>query len=202
MRIIIVGAGEVGFNIAARLAAEAKDVVVLDPDGQKIRAIRDLLDVSAVVGSGSNPRVLTDVGIVNAEMLIAVTDRDEVNLTAALITAAYSPNTIKIARIRSPDLMRDRRLLRYEGLRLDLAINPERVTAEKIHEVIRHPWASDLVQFADGRITLAAVRLVETSPLAGARLSQLPRRVPGRVPLIVARSRGSTVVVPSGKDRV
>ncbi len=202
MRIIIVGAGEVGSNIAGRLAAEAKDVVVVDRSEQKIRAIREALDVSAVVGSGSNPRVLTDAGIVNAEMLIAVTDQDEVNLTAALVTAAYSPNTIKIARIRSPDLMRDKKLLGYEGLRLDLAINPERVTAEKIHEVIRHPWAADLVGFADGRITLAGARILADSPLAGAQLKQLPERVPGRVPLIVAVKRRGNVIIPTGNDRV
>jgi trk system potassium uptake protein TrkA len=202
MRIIIVGAGEVGRNIAARLAAEAKDVVVIDRDEQKIRAVSEALDVSAVVGSGSNPRVLTDAGIVNAEMLIAVTDQDEVNLTAALVTAAYSPNTIKIARIRSPDLLADRKLLSYEGLRLDLAINPERVTAEKVHEVIRHPWAADLMAFADGRITLVGARLLKGSPLAGARLRELPERVPGRVPLIVAVNRGGDVVIPTGGDRV
>lgn len=202
MRIIIVGAGEVGRNIAARLAAEAKDVVVVDRDEQKIRAVREALDVSAVVGSGSNPRVLTDAGIVNAEMLIAVTDQDEVNLTAALVTAAYSPNTIKIARIRSPDLFRDHKLMSYEGLRLDLAINPERVTAEKIHEVIRHPWAADLMAFADGRITLAGARILQGSPMAGAQLKKLPERVPGRVPLIVAVDRGADVVIPSGDDRV
>ncbi|MFH2009711.1 MAG: Trk system potassium transporter TrkA [bacterium] len=202
MRIIIVGAGEVGRNIASRLSQEAKDVVLIDQDEQRIRAVREALDVQALVGSGSNPRVLTDAGIVNAEMLIAVTDRDEVNLTAALITAAYSPNTIKIARIRSPDLLRDRKLLEYEGLRLDLAINPERVAAEKIHEVIRHPWAADLVSFADGRITLVGVRLRDTSPIAGAQLKELPQRVPGRVPLIVAVNRGSDVVIPTGGDRV
>ena len=202
MRIIIVGAGEVGRNIAARLAAEAKDVVLVDRDEQKIRAVREALDVSALVGSGSNPRVLTDAGIVNAEMLIAVTDQDEVNLTACLVTAAYSPNTIKIARIRSPDLLRDRKLLTYEGLRLDLAINPERVTADKIHEVIRHPWAADLMAFADGRIILVGARILTDSPMAGALLKQLPERVPGRVPLIVAVNRNGHVVIPTGNDRV
>lgn len=202
MRIIIVGAGEVGRNIAERLSREAQDVVVIDLDEEAIRGIREALDVQAIVGSGSDPQVLQDAGVVNAEMLIAVTDRDEVNLTAALITAAYSPATIKISRLRSRELLRDRKLLHYEGLRLDLAINPEHVAAMRILEVIRHPWTTHLTPFAEGRIQLVGVRVTEDSQLVGARMRDLPARVPDRVPLIVARKRGSEVSIPKGKDSV
>lgn len=202
MRIIIIGAGEVGRNIAQRLSREAKDVVVIDPSESRIRAIREAIDVQALVGSGSSPQVLRDAGIVNAEMLVAVTDSDETNLTAALLTAAYSPNTIKIARLRTPDLFQDQTLLGYEGLRLDLAINPDQEAAARIVQLIEHPWAANLTPFAEGQILLTAVRVTEASLVAGSPLKELPQRVPGRVPLIVARSRGGEVTIPTGKDTV
>ena len=103
MKIVIVGAGEVGFHIASHLAHENKEVVVIDTNAESLRRISDNLDVQVIQGSGSSPVVLEDAGILNAEILLAVTNRDETNLVACLVANIISPSTKKLARVRDAD---------------------------------------------------------------------------------------------------
>ena len=103
MKIIIVGAGEVGYNIAGRLASENKQVVVIDKDPDAIRRLSENLDIQVITASGSNPGVLINAGINEADILLAVTDSDETNLVACLMVNIISPTTKKLARIRDAD---------------------------------------------------------------------------------------------------
>ena len=103
MKIVIIGAGEVGFHIASRLSVENKDVVIIDKNPDAIRRVSDSIDVQTIIGSGSSPVVLADAGVKEAEILLAVTDSDETNLIACLMTDIIAPTTKKLARIRSAD---------------------------------------------------------------------------------------------------
>ncbi|MEZ4551406.1 MAG: NAD-binding protein [Desulfobacterales bacterium] len=103
MKIIIVGAGQVGFHIASRLAYENKDVVVIDTDPEAVRMVSEKIDVNVIVGSGSSPLILEEAGIKGAEILLAVTDSDDTNLVACLMADTISPTTKKLARIRKRD---------------------------------------------------------------------------------------------------
>ena len=124
MKIIIVGAGEVGFHIASHLALENKDVVVLDKNPDAIRRVSDNLDVQVVTGSGSSPVVLEEAGIRDAEIILAVTNSDEVNLVACLVADIISPSTKKLARIRNADFDNYHENFREAAPHIDTIINP------------------------------------------------------------------------------
>jgi len=130
LKIIIVGAGEVGYHIASHLALENKEVVIIDKDPEDkdpeaIRRISDSLDVQAVEGSGSSPVVLEEAGIRNAEIILAVTDSDEANLVACLVANMLSPATKKLARVRDGDFDQYHDHLREHAPHIDTIINPE-----------------------------------------------------------------------------
>jgi trk system potassium uptake protein TrkA len=202
MRVIIVGAGEVGTNIAAALAAEGQDVVVMDQQAAPVRTLRDRLDVQTFQGSGSNPRVLLEAGLREADMLLAVTDSDEVNIVACLVAAAHSPATITVARIRREELVADTTVLGKAGLGIGHVINPELAAAERIVRLLEMPAAIDVVDFDGGRLSMVALRVPETSPWAGRQLAELPPLVGDRPLLFAARLRGSECVIPTGQDDI
>ncbi|MCA9772486.1 MAG: Trk system potassium transporter TrkA [Myxococcales bacterium] len=200
MHIIIIGAGEVGSSLAQRLSQEAKDVVVIDESGDRLRSIQELSDVQTIQGSGSSPAILRKAGIEDADMLIAVTDSDEVNLVACLLAQASYSSTIKIARIRNPEYYEASGILGTEALGIDLAINPEREAAEAIVKLLEIPsGATDMIDFAEGRVKLVGLVVSEGSPLAGVRLTKLRELNPNRHVLIAAIVRGeSEVIIPKG----
>ena len=202
MRVIVVGAGEVGTNIAAALSAEGQDVVVLDRRSSRVNQLRDRLDVQTFQGSGSNPQVLLDAGLRQADMMLAVTDSDEVNMVACLIAAAHSPGTITVARIRSEELVSDQTVLGKAGLGIDHVINPEVATAERIMRLLEYPAATDVVDFEEGRIRLVAFRVPASSRLAGRRFADLGRLALDRTLLFAARVRGTESVIPTGQDDI
>ncbi|MGD8883435.1 MAG: NAD-binding protein, partial [Desulfobacterales bacterium] len=125
MKVIIVGAGEVGFHIASHLALENKDVVVIDKNSEAIRRVSDNLDVQTVVGSGSSPVILQEAGIQNAEIILAVTNRDETNLVACLMANILSPSTKKLARLRDADFDAYHGNFSEHAPHIDTIINPE-----------------------------------------------------------------------------
>ncbi|MGB8719946.1 MAG: NAD-binding protein, partial [Desulfobacterales bacterium] len=125
MKIIIVGAGEVGYHIASRLAVENKDVVVIDKNPEALRRFADNVDVQVISGSGSSPHILEEAGIREAEILLAVTDSDEANLVACLMTNILSPTTKKLARIRDADYDKFHDTFRENAPHIDTIINPE-----------------------------------------------------------------------------
>ncbi len=203
MRVIIVGAGEVGYNIAERLSHEHQDVVVIEPRESARRHVDDNLDVQTVGGSGSSPSVLFRAGIDEASMLIAVTNSDEVNIVACMVASACGrKELLRVARVRDDDFFTDARLADRIARFVDLHINPERVAAQQVNRIISVPAATDVASFADGRVTVIGVATCEDSPLIGRRLSDLAQVEGGRRFLIAAISRQGGVIIPRGVDKV
>lgn len=202
MKIIIIGAGEVGLNIAGRLAAENKDVVVIDRDSDAIRRVSESIDAQVIVGSGSSPSVLAEAGVREADMLLAVTDSDESNLVACLVADIISPTTKKLARVRGGDFDAYHESFRDFAPHIDTIINPEIEVVKKIIRLMSVPGAVDVGEFEDGRIRYVGVTLGEDSVLNGIRLSELPS-VYGEIrPLIVAVIRDEELIIPRGNDRL
>ena len=170
MKIIIIGAGEVGFHIASRLSLENKDVVLIDSNPTAVQRVSDSIDVQVIVGSGSSPVVLEEAGIHEAEILLAVTDSDETNLVACLTASLISPSTRKLARIRNADFDRYHNIFREQPPFISTVINPEIEVVKTIDQMLSAPGASDVGAFADGRLKLIGIRLKEKSVLAGKRL--------------------------------
>ena len=202
MKIIIVGAGEVGFHIASHLALENKDVVVLDLYPDAIRRVSDHLDVQVVTGSGSSPVVLEEAGIQDAEIILAVTNSDETNLVACLVADIISPSTKKLARIRNADFDNYHEILREQAPHIDTIINPDIEVVKTIHRMMSVPGAVDIGEFADGRLKFVGVNLEGDSKLAGARLLDLPAIIGNARLLIAAVVRGDELIIPRGDDRL
>jgi trk system potassium uptake protein TrkA len=202
LKIIIVGAGEVGFHIASHLALENKDVVVLDLDPDAIRRVSDHLDVQVVTGSGSSPVVLEEAGIQDAEIILAVTNSDETNLVACLVADIISPSTKKLARIRNADFDDYHEILREQAPHIDTIINPDIEVVKTIHRMMSVPGAVDIGEFADGRLKFVGVNLEDDSKLAGARLMDLPAIIGNARLLIAAVVRGDELIIPRGDYRL
>jgi len=202
LKILIVGAGEVGFHIASHLALENKDVVVLDINPDAIRRVSDNLDVQVVLGSGSSPVVLEEAGIQGAEIILAVTNSDEINLVACLVADIISPSTKKLARIRNADFDNYHENLREAAPHIDTIINPDTEVVKTIYRMMSVPGAVDIGEFADGRLKFVGVNLEDDSQLAGARLADLPAIVGEARPLIAAVVREDELIIPRGNDRL
>lgn len=200
LKIIIVGAGEVGFHIASRLSGEDKDVVVIDQNPEAIRRISDSADVQTIMGSGSSPAVLEQANIRGAEILLAVTDSDETNLVACLVADILSPSTKKLARIRNADFDKYHANFQEHAPHIDRVINPEVEVVKTIERLMTVPGAVDVEEFADGRVKFVGIRLAADAPLAGTRLSKLPTEIKKRISLIAAVLRGEELIIPSGND--
>lgn len=202
MKIIIVGAGEVGYNIASRLASENKQVVVIEKDPDLARILFEDLDVQVIEGSGSSPAVLTRAGVQEADMLLAVTDSDEINLTACLVTNVLSPNTKKLARIRNTDFDRFHEIFKTQVPHIDTIINPEIEVVKTIRRLVDIPRALDIGEFADGKVRYTGIRIDAASAMAGMCLKDFPERFGDNRPLIAAIVRKNEVIVPRGNDYI
>ncbi len=201
MKIIIVGAGEVGFHCARRLASENKEVVVIDRNPKVLGRLQDAVDVQILEGSGSSPEVLKHAGIMEAEIFLAVTDSDETNLTACTFANLLAPGITKLARIRSQDVLRYQDVLNRE-LHLGTIINPELEVVKTISGLLGTPGATDLNEFADGRIKLLGLWIGGENELADTRLIDLRQKI-GDVRFIVAAIiRGNDLIIPTGMDYI
>jgi trk system potassium uptake protein TrkA len=150
MRVIIVGAGEVGYHIARFLSLESIDVVVIDKDKDKLRRVIEDLDVAVVEGEGGGPSTLKMAEADNADILLAVTDSDETNMIACLLGKVFNIPR-KIARIRNPEYFYNERLLSSENLDIDPAINPELELARAVERLLELPLATDIEELSDSR---------------------------------------------------
>lgn len=202
MKIVIVGAGEVGFHIASHLAHENKDVVIIDKNPEAIRRISDNLDVQVVNGTGSSPVVLEAAGIKEAEILLAVTDSDETNLVACLIANIISPTTKKLARIRNADYDAFHGTFSEHSPYIDMIINPEIEVVKTIDRLMSMPGAVDVGEFADGRIKFVGIRLDAATRLNGVRLAEIAAVIGKQPPLIAAVIRDEELIIPRGNDRL
>ena len=202
MKVVIVGAGEVGFHVASRLSLENKNVVVIDKDRDAIRRISDKIDVQVIVGSGSSPVSLEEAGIKEAEILLAVTDSDETNLVACLVANIVSPYTKKLVRIRNADFDKYHTIFRDHSPNIDTLINPEIEVVKTIDRLMNMPGAVDVGKFADGRVKFIGINLDKEARLAGSRLHEIPAMLGKPGPLIAAVIRDEELIIPSGDDRL
>ena len=200
MRVIIIGAGEVGYHIAKKLSDEKKDVVLIDTDPAKIRRIGEHLDVQALLGSGTSPQMLRTAGIQEAKLLVAATDSDEVNLIACLLARSLNRYAVKIARVRNQEYLQEQSLFSQDVLGVDLIINTQNMMVKTILDLIEIPGASEVIDFVDGAVKLVSVLISQDSPLAGKTLRELGTH--SRNLLIGAIVRGHRIIIPSGKDTI
>ena len=189
LKVIIIGAGEVGFHIASHLSRENKDVIVVDRNPEALRRVSDNLDVQVLQGSGSSPVVLGEAGIGSAEIMLAVTNSDEANLVACLAANIISPSTKKLARLRNADYDDYHEIFREKAPHIDTVINPDIEVVKTIYRMMKVPGAVDVGEFADGRIMFVGIRLEEHSPLNGIKLIDLPAKLKGVRPMITAIMR-------------
>lgn len=198
MKIIIVGAGEVGFHIAQKLSEENQNVVLIDKDPEKINRIAEGLDVQALMGAGTSPQVLRNSGIKEADMLIAATDSDEVNLISCLLARNLNPYLLKMARIRNPEYLEEKDLFGQDFLGIDHIINPDSVMVETILRLMEAPGASEVIDFVGGRVKLIGFTVSEGSPFAGHKLASF-KGLEEKL-LVGAIVRGDQVLIPRGDD--
>lgn len=202
MKVIIVGAGEVGFHIASHLARENKNVVVIDKDPAAIRRVSDNIDVQGIIGSGSSPVVLKEAGIKEAEILLAVTDSDDTNLGACLVSNLISPTTKKLCRIRYADYDEYHEAFREHAPHIDTIINPEIEVVKEIFRLMNVSCAVEVTDFADGRVVFIGIYLDESAKLSGVRLSDIYTKTGQQSPLIAAVVRDEELIIPRGKHRL
>ena len=198
MRIVIIGCGKVGTSIARELNAENHDISVVDNDRKAVARLSETLDVLGVEGNGATYEVLAEAGAETADLVIAATARDEVNLYACLMArAAGVPHTI--ARVRSPEYTDD--LYRVKDqLRLSMSINPELTEAIEISRLLRFSGALEIDSFAKGAVELIKVLVPEKSPVSGKRISQIDT-IGGRIRLCTVE-RGSEVYIANGDTEI
>ncbi len=196
MRVIIVGAGEVGFQLARFLSAENIDVVVVDKRPDKLKRISDALDVALLEGEGGSPSVLKDAGADEADILLAVTNMDETNMIACLVAKVMFQIPRNVARIRNLEYFSNDILL--QSLGINPAISPEIEAAKAVIRLIEVPFAADVEDFEDGRVKVIGFRIPSDSKLLGKVFKNLDLAKP-KV-LIGAIQRVDKVIIPSGDD--
>ncbi len=202
MKFIIVGAGEVGYHLAERLSQEKMDVVVIEKDEEKVKHVLDTLDVQTIHGSGSSVEALTQAGIEDADMLVAVTNSDEVNMISCLVASAQAKVPVKVARIRNPEYVHNSGILGEKHLNIDLAINPELEMVHTISRLVEMPDATDIIEFAEGRVRITGIKVDPRSHVARKRLRDLSKENEKHDILIAAIFRGDQVLIPRGDDTI
>jgi trk system potassium uptake protein TrkA len=198
MKILILGAGQVGGTLAENLANEAFDITLVDNDMVVLEELRDKLDIQIVHGSGSHPDVLREAGAEDADMLIAVTSSDEVNMVACQVCYSLFRTPTKIARIRSTSYLTDEGFFSQEHMPIDVLINPEEVVTENIRQLLEHPGALQVLDFADGRVQLVAVKAYYGGPLVGQEMRFLRQHMPNVDTRVAAIFRRGQAIVPEG----
>ncbi|MFP6781717.1 MAG: Trk system potassium transporter TrkA [Gammaproteobacteria bacterium] len=198
MKIIILGAGQVGSSVAANLCGEANDITVVDRNPVCLQSLQDRLDLRGVVGHGSHPEILAQAGAQDADMIIALTNSDEVNMIACQVAYTLFRTPTKIARIRETQYQKATELFAQEALPIDVLISPEQEVTDYIRRLIEFPGALQVLEFAQGRVQLVAARAFYGGPLVGHRLNELPQQLPGVETRVVAIYRRHQAIIPNG----
>lgn len=172
MKAIIIGAGEVGFHIAKLLTVQANDVVLIDESDAACNRVNEQLDLQTLRGPGASPRLLKTAGIDEADLLIAVTNSDEINMLACQIADRYSVNT-KIARVSNPDYFSMESGLTPNDFGINLLVNPEHLCVAEFVRLLQIPEAREIVEFEDGKVQLVSFRAKQSNPLIGKSLAEL-----------------------------
>ncbi len=203
MRILILGAGQVGSTAAYSLAREeANEVTIVDCDPSSLRDLQDRLDVRTVVGHASHPGTLERAGAKTADMIIALTDSDEINMIACQVAYSVFHTPLKIARVRASEYNCDESLFVQEGIPVDVCINPEQLVTEYIERLIHYPGAFQVLDFAEGTVQLVGATAHSAGLLVGQKIKALKEHIPGTETRIAAIYRGDKSIRPSGDTLV
>ncbi len=199
MKIIILGAGQVGRTAAYHLSREeANDVTVIDSNEEVLRDLQDRLDIRTVSGNAASPRILEAAGIANTDILVALTNSDEVNMLACHIAWTLYRTPKKIARVRSADYTEREHLFGDPGIAVDVWISPEQLVTEYVARLIRYPGALQVLDFADGRVRLVGIRALQGGPLVGHALRTLREHIPTADARVAAIYRAGKSIKPEG----
>ena len=203
MRIIIIGAGEVGYHIAQRLAVENKEVVVIDKSSDALRKLAEASDVQTIQGSGSSPEILEQAGIADADIFLAVTDSDEINLISCFFANMLSEGVTKLARVRSSMYTNYKHLLMEEGAGITKIINPDEEVVNSVLRLMSVPGAVEINEFAGGKIRLIGINLPDDSPVVGTQLLHLRDKIGEDLGIVIAALvRDGELIIPSGLDAI
>ena len=199
MKIVILGAGHVGTSMAEILSLEANDVTLIDRNANQLEGLQDQLDIRTIVGNGPHPGILEQAGIEDADLLLAVTDQDEVNMAACQIAYSLYRTPKKIARIRATEYLTHPEIFCNESIPIDFIISPEQIITQQILALIENPGALQVVEFAGGRIQLVGVRAYFGGPLVGHELRDLRKHLPMINTRAAAVYRRDRPIIPMGE---
>ena len=201
MRILIIGAGVVGFNLAQELSREGHDIAIIDQAPEKMRRISDTLDVLSVIGNACLPSVLIRSGIENMEMVIAVTDKDEINLLVCSLASKFNVKK-RFARLRNQEYTEKGHVFSLEELSIDHAINPGYIIIDTIVKIISTPGVVNVAEFAEGEVLLREFDIPDNAPIAGKKIHELSSVSSMDSFVIVAIVRAGKLVIPRGDDDI
>ena len=204
MKIIILGAGQVGATLAEHLADEKNDITVIDEHAATLKRLQERLDLRTVLGHGAHPSTLMNAGAEDADMLIAVTDSDEINMLACSVAFTLFKTPTKISRVRSADYLSEQAGLFESGaIPVDVIIGPEQLITRNIEQLIANPGSLQVLDFAEGRIRLVAVKAVEGGPIVGRELQEIREHMPNVDTRVAAIFRcGGDTIIPQGSTIV
>ncbi|RFA24764.1 Trk system potassium transport protein TrkA [Alkalilimnicola ehrlichii] len=202
MKIIILGAGQVGASVAHNLASEANDITVVDTNPRILQDLQDRLDLRTVVGSATHPAVLMRAGADDADMIIAVTNSDESNMVACQVAYTLFHTPTKIARVRALEYLSYPQLFAPDSIPIDVLISPEQLVTQYVKRLIEHPGALQVLDFADGKVRLVGVRAYYGGPLVGHELSTLREHMPGIRTRVAAIFRRGQPIIPEGNTTI
>jgi trk system potassium uptake protein TrkA len=198
MKIIILGAGQVGGSLAEHLASEANDITVVDTDEPRLRELRDRLDISVIAGEASHPDTLIQAGTEDADMLVAVTSNDEINMIACIVANTLFRTPMKIARVRATSYLTHQQLFESGAIPVDVLISPEQLVSEYIYRLIEQPGALQVLDFADGKVQMVAVKAYHGGSLVGQELRFLREHMPSVDTRVAAIYRRNRAIMPTG----
>jgi len=199
MKIIILGAGQVGASTAEILSREDNDITLVDHNAEVVDALGERHDFRAVTGQASSPEVLLDAGVEDVDMLLAVTNSDETNMIACQIAHSLFNTPTKIARVRSTDYLAHPNLFCNGAIPIDVIISPEQVVTDEIMRLIEHPGALQVIDLANGKIRLVGLRAYFGGALVGKELSELANHLPASSSRIAVIYRNENAIIPNGK---
>lgn len=199
MKIIIVGAGEVGYNLSKQLSQEGHDIALVEQNQNQYAKIVDSLDVHAVYGSGTSYKTLENAGIVNADMLVAATTSDEVNILAVIMAKRYNVDRT-IARVKNPEFLHEASPINAKKLNIDMIVHPESEAAVATIKLLKQTAATDIAEFENGQVSLIGIQMTETCTNLFIPLQELVQLGDDLTYRIVAILRKDITRIPTGKD--
>jgi len=198
LNIVILGAGQVGSSLARSLASEDNDITIIDTDKSSLRELREKLDVHTQLGYASHPDILEMANANDADMLIAVTNSDEVNMMACQIAYSLFRTPTRIARVRAAGYLKHQELFTPELIPVDVLISPEQLITDHIYRLISNPGTLQVIDFADGKVRLVSVKAFHEGPLVGHEIQKIIEHLPEVKVRVAAIFRKGKAIIPSG----